>query len=74
MDDNCRDNWISKIIGVFYCYFTAKSGDLRTKFIKCASFEGIFRAGMRHVLSCPDSGIVGEKVRESTLTAGQICN
>ena len=46
---------------------TARSGDLRTKFVKCKSFDGLFRAGMRHVLKCPDGGITGEKVRNKIL-------
>ena len=32
------------------------------QFVKCNFFDGIFRAGMRHVMKCPD-GVVGEKVR-----------
>ena len=47
---------------IFSNLISARSGDMRTKFHKCAGFAGILRAGRRQQLECPPDGIVGEKV------------
>jgi len=62
----------------FTVFVIARSGDMRTKFHKCAGFAGILRAGRRQQLECPPDGIVGEKVyirddrREGTLSLCEV--
>jgi len=62
----------------FTVFVIARSGDMRTKFHKCAGFAGILRAGRQQQLECPPDGIVGEKVyirddrREGTLSLCEV--